>query len=200
MSADQIIYAFGSGRDPQTKMARRMDRFGERTFRIGADVVIRAGRRIPVSVKYLAAHLEEVVGHVERGALRLQSDSDRYIDPMELRAIVRGETPPAPVKATEVYEEEPEPEVLPDPPEEIVAEPTESETLDDSPAPTEAPFTETPSEVETEVSFSPLPEGWRTQSKRVLLQLALERNLEASDKMSNRELAAVLTAYENGRG
>jgi|NOAtaT_7_FD_contig_121_406816_length_3524_multi_3_in_0_out_0_2 hypothetical protein len=202
MIQDQVIYAFGSGRDPQTKMARRLDRFGERTFRIGADVVVRAGRRIPISVKYIADHLEEVIGHVERGALRLQSDSDRYLDPNELRALVRGEPL---VKASEEYRPEPEPEteVLPQAEPEVMEPLVETPAVeDDAPEPTSSPLEE-PEQVEAEMAapaYEPLPDGWRTQSKRVLLTLGLERGLNVNDKMSNRELTAVLSSFESSQG
>lgn len=205
MSTNQIIYAFGAGRDPQTKAARRIDRFSDRTFRIGSDVIIRPGRRIPVTVGYISTHLDEVINHIERGALRLQSDSNSFIEPAELRALVRGE--PMPAKMGPGEDEFPEdPHELPAeevPSDPMPEEPVEAE-MSSEPAPVSAEpaVEETAAEPEVAVMSAPetssveLPDGWRSRSKKGLLALAQEHNVEANDKMSNREIILALEALE----
>jgi hypothetical protein len=218
--SDQILYAFGSGRDPQTKFARRLDRFADRTFRIGSDVVVRPGRRTEVTVKYLKDNLEMVIEHMDRGALRLQSHSDRFIDKDELRAIVNGEpfvraaptAPPGPGEnddtpdGTEIPDEPdeptPEPEAAP-----VVEEKSDAELADEpDPTPADAPVEEEPDASPEEdlppvldaapAAVEALPEGWRSRSKKGLLALAQEHKLEVTDKMSNRELIAAIEKLE----
>lgn len=221
MAADQILYAFGAGRDPQTKMARRLDRFSDRTFRIGSDVIIRPGRRVPVTVGYLSNHLDEVVGHIERGALRLQSDSDSFIDPNELRAIVAGQPIPEKVVVRPPVFDVTEERYVPPPPlaPTLPAPPEPAELLDTADATVDASVGDGPGEAtDSELAGAPdaplevaeesvdaiaepaptpvLPEGWRSKSKKGLLALAQELKLEVSDKMSNRELITALEALE----
>lgn len=211
--SDQILYAFGAGRDPQTKAARRLDRFSEKTFRIGPDVIIRAGRRTEVAVSYIRDHLDTVIGHIERGALRLQSHSDSFIDPNELRALVNGETLPVVVQgpgegeetSEEVSEESPPSEEPTQPPEPAQDEDKSDEELagEPDPEPVDLPADEPieladmsadlPAVLDTP---EPLPEGWRSRSKKGLLALAQERKLEVTDKMSNRDLIAELEKLE----
>ena len=215
-ASQQILYAFGAGRDPQTKAARRLDRFSDRTFRIGSDVIVRPGRRVPVTVGYLSNHLDEVLGHIERGALRLQSDSDSFIDKDELRAIVAGQPlpekvvvrPPAFDVTEAKYVPPPAPATLPAPPE---PDPVVEATADAPPAASEESsdaelaggpeaqleLAEEPVDALQEPEATPvLPEGWRTRSKKGLLALAQELKLEVSDKMSNREIITALEALE----
>jgi hypothetical protein len=211
-TANQILHLYGAGRDTQTKAMRRLDRFGERHFRIG-EVVVRPGRRVPVTVGFLAGHLDEVIRHIERGALRLQSDADSFVDPDELRALVNGT--PMPVKANpagpgedeeapaddgpgdEIPPEEPssEPEAPADEPsdQELANEPEQ----DQGPSLQDEPVEATPDVTPEEMAYmAPLPDAWRTRNKKGLIMLCTERKLEASDKLSNRDLISLLEAWE----
>lgn len=84
-----VFRLYGSGRDARTRDARRADRFRKKSPRIG-EVSIRPGRRVEVGLGFVRAHFEEIVGHIRRGALRVESSSDRFVDPEELRAIIEG--------------------------------------------------------------------------------------------------------------
>jgi hypothetical protein len=211
------VYLYGAGRDVQTKAQRRLDRFQRRHFRVG-DVLVRPGRRVPVSHEFLARHEAELAHHIQRGALRLQTDADAFIDPDELKRLIAGEpplpeSPPAtPEKGAEKKEgAEKEPE--PTPPAEG-GEPLKSE---EAPAPEpekepEGAQTE-PTGPEAEgageggqpdptVGADPLalPDAWRTRNKRGLLMLCTERGLvNASDKLSNKEIISMLEEWEKVR-
>lgn len=201
-TANQIIHLYGAGRDVRTKSDRRLNRFQERQFRIG-EVVVRPGRRTPVTVEFLAGHLDTVIQHIERGALRLQSTSDSFIDPDELRALVSGAPLPA-TQATTPAPTGPGEDDLPDDgpigeePYEAPAdeppmdEPTDSELASEP----EAPIQDAPEEA---LDLAPLPDAWRTRNKKGLLALCAERKLDASDKLSNRELIEKLEGWEASR-
>lgn len=207
-TANQIVHLYGAGRDSQTKAMRRLDRFGERHFRIG-EVVVRPGRRVPVTVGFLKGHLEEVIRHIERGALRLQSDSDSFIDPDELRALVTGA--PMPVHANPVdgpgEDDGPGDEIPAEEPPAEEPEPQQDERSDDElahepepdlgPSLQDEPVESTPDVGPEEMAYmAPLPDAWRNRNKKGLLMLCSERKLEASDKLSNRELITLLEGWE----
>lgn len=214
-TANQVIYAYGAGRDHRTKYDRRMGRFQERQFRVG-EVVVRPGRRVPVSIKFLSIHVDEIVRHIDRGALRLQSHADAFITTAELRAILRGESPvkAAPVMAApdddgpgdESYEdpgdESPGEDFNESPPEEI-NEPSDSDLANEPEAPlSEEPMEETPDVTSEEMAYMAgpaLPDGWRMRNKRGLLILCSERRVAADDKMSNNTIIQLLSDWEKAQ-
>ena len=215
-TANQIIYAYGAGRDHRTKYDRRMGRFLERQFRVG-EVVIRPGRRVPVTMQFLAGHADEIVRHIDRGALRLQSHADAFLTTSEFRALLRGE---APVKAAPMmagpedegpgdeggYEDggnespvedfnEPEPEALDEPSDNDLANESEPSLSDE-------PMEETPDVTSEEMAYMAgpaLPDGWRMRNKRGLLILCSERQVAADDKMSNNTIIRLLADWETAQ-
>jgi hypothetical protein len=205
-SHQQVVYAFGAGRHHSTKFERRLNRFQERQFRIG-DVIIRPGRRVPMTIGFLAGHLEEVISHIERGALRLQSDADSYVDPDELRALVNGT--PMPVKANPPEDgpgeddgpgegdDTPTEEPSEEPAQEPAEEPSDNELANEPESPLQSePEEPTPDVTPEEMSMAALPDGWRMRNKKGLLMLCSELKLEASDKLSNKDLIALLEGWE----
>ncbi|MGA1354076.1 MAG: hypothetical protein ACO32I_04780 [Candidatus Limnocylindrus sp.] len=213
-TANQIIYAYGAGRDHRTKYDRRMGRFLARQFRIG-DVVIRPGRRVPVTVRFLASHVDEVVRHIGRGALRLQGHADAFIGPEELQAIVRGDRPVLGVPAEaapdqdfgpgeeEPYAEDPVEEYSePAPVEEYNEPPADDFANEPEPPLSEEPFEETPDVTSEEMAYMSgpaLPEAWRTRNKRGLLALCSERGVAADDKMANTTIIQLLSDWEKAQ-
>jgi hypothetical protein len=206
-TANQIIYVYGAGRDHRTKYDRRMCRFMDRQFRIG-DVVVRPGRRVPVTVRFLSGHVEEVVQHINRGALRLQSHADAFISPEELRAIVRGDRPAllAPVQAAPGDDFGPgdwESDVGDESPTEDFNEPSYDDFANEPEAPlSEEPFEETPDVTSEEMAYMAgpaLPEAWRTRNKRGLLVLCSERGVAADDKMANSTIIQLLSDWEKAQ-
>jgi len=215
-TANQIIYVYGAGRDHRTKYDRRMSRFLDRQFRIG-DVVVRPGRRVPVTVRFLSGHVEEVVRHINRGALRLQSHADAFINPEELRAIVRGDLPAlaAPVQAapdddfgpgegeSDIGDESPAEDFNEPAPSEDFNEPSDSDLANEPEAPlSEEPFEETPDVTSEEMAYMAgpaLPEAWRTRNKRGLLVLCSERGVAADDKMANTTIIQLLSDWEKAQ-
>lgn len=208
-TADQIIHLYGASRDVRTKPERRLNRFADKQFRIG-DVLVRPGRRVPVTVRFLAGHVGAVIEHIQRGALRLESSSDRFIDPEEFKALVAGTPLPALVRGPG-DEDGPGDEIpAEEPAEESQGEPTMDEPSDTDLAneaeeplmdePEAAPDTSEPeTSGESYDMAAALPEAWRTRNKKGLLALCAERGLEANDKLSNRELVNVLEAWESSR-
>lgn len=84
-----VLQLYGAGRDVRTREARRVDRFRKKAFRIG-EIPIRPGRRVEVGLDFIRAHFTEIVDNIKRGALRVTSNSDRFVDPEELKAILEG--------------------------------------------------------------------------------------------------------------
>jgi hypothetical protein len=214
-TANQIIYAYGAGRDHRTKYDRRMGRFLARQFRVG-EVVIRPGRRVPVTMQFLAGHADEIVRHIDRGALRLQSHADAFLTTSEFRALLRGESlvKTAPLTAApdddgpgeETYEDtggdspaedfnESEPEAFDEPSDSDLAHEQE-------PALSDEPMEETPDVTSEEMAYmagAALPDGWRMRNKRGLLLLCVERQVAADDKMSNNTIIQMLADWEKAQ-
>lgn len=216
MTANSVLYAFGSGRTSTTKADRRMNRFADRHFRIGEHVIVRPGRRVPVTLGYLAGHVDVVVENIKRGALRLQSSADSFVDPKELRSLLRGagllvggpgegeegneETtnPGEGVSEPEANESqsEPEPEQEdtqsePEPePEPEQQQESSSESMDEQPglADNESGM----GSAEMAAAMPALPDGWKTRNKRALLDLCKERGVAATNTLSNRDIIALL--------
>ena len=93
------LWLLGGGRHRSTKQLRRMNRFGRRAFVLGG-LSIRPNRRVDVTPKFVADHLDEIIERVAKGTLLVQHHADSFVDADELRAIaalVRGETPVGPV-------------------------------------------------------------------------------------------------------
>jgi hypothetical protein len=84
-----VLRLYGAGRDIRTREARRVDRFRKKAFRIG-EIPIRPGRRVEVGLDFIRAHFTEIVDNIKRGALRVQSSADTFVDPEELKAILEG--------------------------------------------------------------------------------------------------------------
>lgn len=211
-TANQIIYAYGAGRDHRTKYDRRMGRFLARQFRVG-EVVIRPGRRVPVTMQFIAGHADEILRHVDRGALRLQSHADAFISTAELRALLRGEAPvKAPVMAAPDddgpgdeggYEDTGDnspAEDLNEPAPEEFNEPSDNDLADEQEPPlSDEPMEETPDVTSEEMAYMAgpsLPDGWRMRNKRGLLLLCSERQVAADDKMSNSTIVQLLSDWE----
>lgn len=213
--ANQIIHLFGSARSSETKTARRMDRFGNKAFSVGG-VPIRSGRRTTVSFNFLEAHLDMIIAHVERGALRCQLNSDSFLTTKELRALFAAPILAAPDEnseggeQSEPQEEEQTEESQEDLPEEP-QEPAEEESEQ-----SEEPAEEHESEEDTssqddsqdesggeseamEMAALNLPDAWRTRNKKGLLALCVERKLTATDKLSNRDLISLLESWNTNR-
>ena len=176
---------------------------------------MRAGRRVPVSLNFLEAHLDTVIAHVERGALRCQFNSDSWLTTLQLRALF---APPVPAlqaapeedeggaedEGSEEAAEEPEEQQEEEQQEEEQAEEAQEES-EEQEASEEDTSTqddgqdESGGEVSAEMSAAHLPEAWRTRNKKGLLALCSERKLEATDKLSNRELAGLLESWDANR-
>lgn len=214
-TANQIIYAYGAGRDHRTKYDRRMSRFLARQFRVG-EVVIRPGRRVPVTVQFLAGHADEIVRHIDRGALRLQRHADAFLTTSEFRALLRGDAPAkaAPVMAApdedgpgdQSYEDAGDDSPAEDSNEsspESFDEPSDSDLAhEQEPSLSDEPMEETPDVTSEEMAYmsgTALPDGWRMRNKRGLLILCSERQVAADDKMSNNTIIQMLADWEKAQ-
>lgn len=137
------LWLLGGGRHRSTKQLRRMNRFGRRAFVLGG-LSIRPNRRVDVTPKFIADHLEEIIARVAKGTLLVQHHADSFVDADELRAIaalVRGETPVGPVVKPE---SKPVAEELETDEDKKTAEdwdPTAGDGLDDDPGGDEQPQT-----------------------------------------------------------
>jgi outer membrane biosynthesis protein TonB len=177
---------------------------------------------VPVTLGYLAGHVDVVVEHIRRGALRLQSHADAFVDPTELRALLKGagllvggpgeeeggggeETTQPEIPEQESDEAQPDASPEPEPqPEQEQQEDTQSEPEPESTQEEASPepmdegqpeLAENESSVgsaDMASAMPPLPDGWKTRNKRALLDLCKERNVVASNTLSNRDIIALL--------
>lgn len=215
------FYMLGGGRHASSRQTRRSNEFARRVFRIGG-YPVRPGRRVDVSIDFLAANFQEVCAHIQNGTLLIQHSHDDFVDVDELSNFVaeyRGERPPPePVEAATEPEPvlESEPPILelePEPEPEVHEEPEQFEVLPEPealPEPDPELDDEEPEESEDEpseaVTVRPpagartLPEGFGNLKKKDLLALCKERGLNIDPKRvpSNASLINLLLKWRDG--
>lgn len=211
---------FGAGAHPSTKAQRRAARFKRGAFRIG-EVSVRTNRRTAVSLEFIRLHFTTICDKIREGVLRVESATDTFVDPDELRALldgamISGEDPATGTDENtdsedddgdegedtgtdEGGENEGSQESDELEPTEGAQAPAEADAAVDAP-PEEPETVMAPAEAPPAPTKKALPDAWRARNKKGLLDLCRELGVEANDKMNNATIIGHIEDWEKANG
>lgn len=209
-----IVTLVGAGRDLHTRALRRQHRFRRRVFRLGENIVVRSGRRVPVKVELLRPHLAAMEAHMARGALAVMLLNKRLTF-AELTELVYPGAPMESAPAEDLPAEDLEPGTVDDPEalaaaiaegtiteitEEEPADAAEATELADDTAPAAEPaVSDEPAPADAgERAARHLPEEWETRSNSQLIKLHTRMEITVPTDTRKQSLIRSLTEWVEG--